>query len=197
MLFAAVCVESENMDDQEFEEDLRRHSLRVEEGKWGWTVGRSIAAVLVVAMLAFWMWAFLWSPRGHPDELEDATFSEFAEERCEAALVELNALPGARTARNLEDRAAQIEATTIVLSVMVADLQANAPDDGEDGELVARWLSDWEIYLADRFAYAEDFRAGIDKAFSVTAVDGDQVTSALDLFATINRMPSCVAPGDV
>ncbi|MGI9624637.1 MAG: hypothetical protein ACR2PK_17530 [Acidimicrobiales bacterium] len=185
------------MDDQQFEEDLRRNSLRVEEGRWGWTVGRSIAAVLVLVMLAFWTWAFLWSPRGHPDELDSTTFPEFAEESCSVALEELSQVPGASTARDLEDRAVQLETTTAILSLMVADLRAEAPKSGDDAELVARWLADWETYLSDRLAYAADFRAGIDKAFSVTAVDGDQVTSALDLFATINRMPSCIAPGDV
>jgi hypothetical protein len=193
------------MDDDEFESELRRHDLRADGdepddgGSWGFSPGRIASLVLVGAMLAFWIWAFSpWAPRGHPDELDDSAFSELAEVRCAASVEDLNAVPGARNAADLADRAQQIEQTSAILSIMVVDLAEYIPaGPSRDADLVERWLRDWDIYIGDRLKYAEKFSQGIDTAFEVTAIDGDQVTSALDLFATINRMPSCVAPGDV
>lgn len=186
------------MGDDEFERELDRNNLRPETGSWGWTPGRVIGILLILAMAAFWLWAFLWSPRGHPDELDDPAFTVAAEDRCAAALDELREVPSAETALDLDDRADQLVVTTGILTEMVADLRADAPSSTiRDGELVDRWLDDWDTYIADRNIYIERLRAGEDTIFEVTARDGDHITSPLDLFATINRMPSCQAPGDV
>lgn len=195
----------EPMDDDEFESELRRHHLRAggdepdDGGSWGLSPGRIASLVLVGCIIAFWIWAFSpLAPRGHPDELDDSAFSELAEVQCAASLLDLNAVPGARNAADLADRAQQIEQTSAILSIMVADLAEQVPaGPSRDADLVERWLRDWDIYIGDRLRYANQFSQGIDTAFEVTAIDGDQVTSALDLFATINRMPSCIAPGDV
>lgn len=196
------------MDDDEFEAELRRHDLRADAseadydpdgGSWGWSPGRIASIVALIAMIGFWVWAFSpLAPRGHPDELDSRTFPEFAEPRCVAALEEIDQVEPAKEASDLLDRAAQIETATDVLVLMVADLEASAPQVGtHDGDLVDRWLSDWRIYLEDRYRYAANFRDGIDQAFQVTAIDGDQVTSPLDLFAEVNGMGSCVSPSDV
>ena len=186
------------MDDDEFERELDRNNLRIETGRWGWTPGRVVGVLLILAMAAFWTWAFLWSPRGHPDELDDPAFTIAAETRCAVALEQLNEVPSADQAANLDDRADQLVISTGILTELVADLRADAPSPAiRDGELVSRWLDDWETYIADRNTYIDRLRAGEDTIFEVTARDGDQITSPLDLFATINRMPSCQAPGDV
>lgn len=188
----------DSVDDDAFETALDDAGLRPDDGRWGWSIGRIVSVALVLAMAVFWIWAFLWSPRGHPDELDDPAFPELAERRCTRALEELATVPSAREATGLDDRAQQIEATTGMLAAMVADLRGSAPAEGtRDGDLVKRWLSDWDVYIGDRYTYADRFRQGVDTAFEVTAIGGDQVTSALDLFATINRMPSCASPGDV
>lgn len=188
----------DEMDDDEFERELDRNDLRPEAGTWGWTPGRVVGIVLVLAMAGFWLWAFLWSPRGHPDELDDPAFTVAAETRCAAALEDLRTVPSADEAVDLDDRADQLVVTTGILSEMVADLRATAPPPAvRDGALVARWLDDWDTYIADRNIYIDRLRAGEDTIFEVTARDGDQITAPLDLFATINRMPSCQAPGDV
>ena len=186
------------MDDDEFERELERNNLRPEAGTWGWTPGRIIGILLILGMAAFWLWAFLWSPRGHPDELDDPAFTVAAETRCATALEELREVPSAGQAADLNDRADQLVITTDILAAMVADLREGAPSPTiRDGELVSRWLDDWDTYIADRNIYIDRLRAGEDRIFEVTARDGDQITSPLDLFATINRMPSCQAPGDV
>ena len=190
--------DTDRMDDDEFERELDRNNLRPDGGSWGWTPGRVIGILLVLGMAGFWLWAFLWSPRGHPDELDDPAFTVAAEARCAVAVEEVRAVPSADQATDLDDRADQLVITTGILDEMVSDLRAQAPSPTiRDGELVDAWLDDWDTYIADRFIYIERLRAGEDTIFEVTARDGDQITAPLDLFATINRMPSCQAPGDV
>lgn len=192
------------MSDDDFDRDLERHNLKspepVDDGRWGWSLGRVVAAALVVAMFLFWIWAFSpLAPRGHPDELDEPTFSIFAESRCAAALQDIadNVAP-AFDAQNLDDRAQQITASTDILAEMVADLARQAPDTAtRDGSLVQLWLTDWDIYLGDRYAYADVFRAGRDEPFSVTAINRDQVTAPIDSFANANGMISCASPTDV
>lgn len=172
----------------------------IDDGRWGWTPGRVISSLLLLGIIAFWVWAFSpWAPSGHPDTLDDERFGELAEARCAEAL-ELHeaTIPLAVEAADGLERADQIDAGTAIFTAMIDDVEALAPPTGtRDGDLVARWLADWRTYLADRDAYAADFRAGIDDAFGVTSRDGDQITAPIDLFADINDMESCASPTDV
>lgn len=191
------------LSDDEFEAALTAAELRDDpslQGTWGWTPGRIVAALLVLAMVLWWVWAFSpLAPRGHPDELDDPAYSVQAELRCAVALETVEQqVPPAFAATDMADRADQIDASTGIFAAMVADLAAAAPDPAtRDGDLVARWIADWEIYLSDRLSYRDDFRAGIDAAFSVSVVRGGQVTDQLDSFANANGMPSCMSPTDV
>lgn len=191
------------MGDDDFESDLQRNQLRPEpedDGKWGWTPGRVFGVAAVLAMFGFWIWAFSpLAPRGHPDELDDPAFATFAEARCAEALDRVaGEVPLASVATSQLERADQIEAATDIFSIMLADLTAGAPEAGTaDGDLIQLWLRDWGIYVEDRYAYAADFRAGIDGAFTVTTAGRGQITDPIDSFAGANRMISCAAPQDV
>lgn len=190
------------LSDAEFERALAEHELRdaPDEGRWGWSPGRVLASLAVLAMVAFWVWAFSpWAPRGHPDELDDPAFSDAAEQQC-AIVVERVAtdVAPANEATSPLERAGQIEQSSDLFAQLLVDLRALAPPPGtRDGDLVERWLDDWEIYVADRYAYADDFRNGISEPFSVTAIRGGQITDPIDSFANANAMPSCASPTDV
>ena len=197
------------MENAEFERDLEAHGLRPDEatepdegeqGRWGWTTGRIVSAVLLLCVIAFWIWAFSpLAPRGHPDELDDPAFAEDAEVRCAAAVDQVaTEVPAASEATSTDDRADQIDASTAIFEEMLVDLTAIAPPAGtRDREIVDQWLADWQTYIGDRYRYADRFREGIDDRFEVTAVDEGQVTDPIDAFALANRMPSCASPQDV
>ena len=186
------------MNDDEFERELQRNDLRVDPGRWGWSPGRVLGLLVVLAMAAFWAWAFIWSPRGHPDRLDDPAYAEASELRCADARSLIDEVPAAADAVDPADRAAQLAQTNAILVAMVADLRATAPAaDTPDGDLVAKWLADWDTYLADRDRYMQRLSEGTDTIFEVTARDGDQITALLDLFADVNGMASCQSPGDV
>lgn len=165
----------------------------------GRQAGVIAGAVLVVLFALFWIGATVWFfGDENPDRLQDREWVANAEARCAQTRDELDRLPQARDAVDMDDRAGQIEASTAVLAVMTADLAASAPE-GDDGDLVELWLGSWEVYLGDRIAHADALRAGEDRQFRVT-VDperGDGVDALLDAFADRNRMPSCGDPLDI
>lgn len=171
-----------------------------DDGRQGWTFWRAFTLVLFCGIVAFWVWAFSpLAPVGHPDRLDDDAFAEAAEPICAAAVAEVTAtVPLAIEASDVFVRAEHIETATDIFAEMHAELVAMAPPAGtHDGDLIRRWLDDWGIFLGDRYAQAERNRNGVDESFVVTAVDGHQVTSAIDIFADINEMESCISPSDV
>lgn len=159
-----------------------------------------MTAVLFAGIVAFWMWAFSpLAPSGHPDKLDDESFALAAEPICAAAVAEVTAtVPLAIEAPDLATRAEHIQIATDIFAEMHAELIEIAPPAStRDGEIVRRWLDDWAVFLGDRYAQAERNRNGIDESFVVTARDGHQITSPIDIFADINQMESCMSPEDV
>jgi hypothetical protein len=169
--------------------------------------GRIAAVIGLLAVITAWAWAFSpLAPDDNPDDLDDPSIAATFEQICLAAMTELRALPQAdEIAGDLPAtekgrlRAAQIEASTAVLEQMLDDIEAAAPTgDGHDAVLMRLWLTDYRIYLADRLAYAADFRAGIDAPFRVTLKDsGDHITEPVDFTAERNRFGACATPLDV
>jgi len=171
-----------------------------DQGRAGWTVGRVVTFVLFLCIVGFWVWAFSpLAPSGHPDRLDAETFAQASEPLCAAALADVTAtVPLATDAPDIFTRADDIRTATDIYLDMVDDLTAIAPAAGtRDGDLVRAWLTDWRTFLDDRYAQADRFANGIDEAFVVTVRGGRQVTSAIDVFADVNDMPSCVAALDV
>lgn len=166
-----------------------------------WTVGRVLATVALVVMAGAWVWGFSpLAPRGHPDRMEDRTFPEAAQTVCGAVREELDMLPRAFEAEDPPERAAFIDEASGFLRTMLDDLDDLAPtvvDGDSDTENVQKWLADWRTYIGDRSTYADVLRTGEDPAFTVTAIDGAQVTERIDGFADANDMENCQVPEDV
>jgi hypothetical protein len=133
------------------------------------------------------------------DQNDDESFGEQAQEICEAAVDEIDALPLAQDAESPEERGATVSQANEILTGMVADLRAIAPTNEHDAPLVEAWFADWDAYLEDRADYAADLSAGDEDAeLLVTARQegGGQITVTLDHFAEINDMAACASPLD-
>ena len=161
--------------------------------------GATAAIVALLVMAGFWIWAFSpLAPSGHPDVLNNVVFAHDAEDICIQTVRAVDRLPGAAEATGPEDRATQLVASTLLFEKMVAELRVEADDVvGSDADLVNAWLVDWETYLDDRRAHADTLAGGSDRPFTVTARDGEGVTSYMTIFAEVNAMASCATPGDV
>ena len=161
-------------------------------------LGTLLALMAVVAMVALWVYLFAFADPGVPDRLDDPAFGESAQEVCAAARQDIDGLPPAQQARTPQERAETVAEANQVLLVMLDDLGALAPDDGEDAELVGRWLDDWDTYVGDRQEYVQALQAGEDAELLVTpqVEGGGQITETIDHFARINDMVDCQVPLD-
>lgn len=168
-------------------------------GRKGWSFGR-IAAISAFMVIAG-MWAWLLSPfadPSHPDELDDEVFTEAADQRCDEFVDAIDRLPKANTVESPAQRAVLVDSGTSLTIELVEDLETLAPSPASaEGEIVAKWLDDWQIYIGDRDAYAVALTGGETGPFRVSARDGEQITEFIDGFAEVNGMIHCLAPLDV
>jgi hypothetical protein len=160
-----------------------------------WIAGLGFAAVT----FALWIYAlFVYDPGLLVDELADREFPRAAEQVCADAMVRLDALPRAETARGPLDRADTIDEANAVLRDMVGGLRPLAPGAPADAaEAVDEWLDDWSTHVEDRQDFADRLREDPDARFTETVKGAKQVSRAIDGFAQVNRMRSCETPGDV
>ncbi len=160
---------------------------------------RAFLAALVVAMGVLWVYAFFLAPSGNPDRLEDRAWAAAAEVRCARALDEVALLPTAASAPDPATRADDLDDATAVVRAMVDDLAALGGGAGDDRDLVAHWLADWEVYVADRLAHAERLRSEGDVKPLLTALPSGagSVLERMNGFARVNDMESCLDPGDM
>ena len=152
------------------------------------------------------MWGYVlylaFGPGRQPpiDRLDDPAFAEAAEERCAAALeqVDRRRSPAPRTPRP-SGRPCWTEADGTYAAMLddLDGLQALAPA-GDQRRRATEWLSDWRTYLGDREAYADALRTdpGARLLVSEKPGEGQQITGWIDEFAKANRMESCVTPTD-
>lgn len=160
--------------------------------------GLGVAAV-VAGSFALWGYAFSGvAAKTAPDTLQDNSFVATAEASCALARQDINRLPNAANAKTAAERAVTLDQATDRVVDLVAELRAQVPQSGTDGDLLGRWLDDWDIYIQNRRDFATALRVTDKARFQVDArSSGEGITKAMDNLATINRMPSCATPGDV
>ncbi len=176
-----------------------------------------LTMVAVVALVGSWVYVlFIYDPGLLIDELPDRTFPDAAEQVCAAAVSEYSELPLANESDSADSRAETLAASNEIFAAMLAELRPLAdeasdmyladPDDRfTDKESagyargVTEWVTDWGTYLEDREQYVENLRNDDDARFLETAKGSDTkgITRAINSFAQVNKMMSCVTPGDV
>jgi hypothetical protein len=134
------------------------------------------------------------------DRLDDPTFARAAEERCVAAVAEVDELPVANASPNAAARADVLDQANATFAAMLDDLDGmvDLAPAGDQRRRTTEWLADWRIYLGDRQDYAESLRTdpGARLLVSEKPGQGQQITGWIDEFAKANRMPSCASPLD-
>jgi hypothetical protein len=183
--------------------ESRNDADDADDGPYGfrWSVGSVAAILVVVAIAAFWVYAFSpWAPDDKADGLQDRSFVETANARCRTTMDQLNALPPARDAENPTARAEVVDESNVLLTSMVADLRtAGADAVGRDRTLLDLWFADWDAYIVARARYADNLRASGDKGavFTVPARNGGQITQTMEGFIKANEIYDCAVPEDV
>jgi len=155
--------------------------------------------LFVVVTFGLWIYAlFIYDPGLMIDELGDRTFPRKAEEICHRARVEIEKLPTAERTPDPAERADVIDTANESLRAMTAELAGIVPQgDGRVTVGIGQWVEDWNVYIADRQSYADELRTDADARFTETPKSNRQISRAIDAFAQVNRMESCMVPGDV
>lgn len=160
---------------------------------------RLVVAVVVLGLASLWGYVLYLAlgpgRQDSPDKLDDPAFAVAAQARCDAALDLVAALLPASQTKDAATRGATLAEANVALAGMLEDLRGLVPA-GEDGEIVGRWLDDWDTYLGDRESYARRLRTDPRARLLVSSKDGDQVTDYIDQFAKDNAMPACSTPAD-
>lgn len=167
-----------------------------------WTPGRVFGLIVALSVVLVWgyvMFIAFTDGRAEPrDRLSDVAYRERAEATCAPFAEAVAELPLASELETPQERADVLDEATAVLRQMVAALESvEPPSVTDEAAAVERWVDDWWTYLDDRDAYSERFREGLDEAFRVTDVGGQQIDTSIDDFAHVNYMESCETPNDV
>ena len=169
-----------------------------------WGPGRLAVVAVVVALVSMWGYVLFlaFGPGRQPpvDRLDDPAFAQAAEERCAAAVDQVDELPVASASHTAEERAEVLDRADAVYRSMLDDLDdmVHLAPAGDQRRRAEEWLADWRVYLGDREAYADALRADPDARLLVSSKPGEarQITGWIDEFAKANRAPSCVSPVD-
>lgn len=171
-----------------------------------WGPSRIGLSVVVVAIVAMWVWIYFFAPRTNPDRLTTREFSVAAEEICAPAQALVNEIPLGSSVSTPQARAEQVVIGTDITIDMVAELRraAETVTDESDLEILTAWFVDWDVYIGDRQAHIAKLSEAApdasprDLAFTLSAIgEGGIYTRRIDGLANVNDMTSCTVPGDI
>ena len=171
------------------------------------TATKAALTLVVLAIVAMWVWIYLFAPRDNPDRLQSRIFAETAEVICSPLQAEIDALPTGRDVSTVAERNQQIAAGTELTETMVASLKDTSDTyvtDSGDSLILNEWFADWDAYLEDRWRHVSKLDAlgeaatGSDLRFILRErAEGGIYTRRIDGLANVNDMPSCHTPLDL
>jgi hypothetical protein len=149
-----------------------------------------------------WVYAFFFASKEAVNKIGDEAWTRRAEARCQLAEQERIALADYRLINDPETgglaaRAELVDNATDTLTRMLDDLRATTPTDAKGQALIPIWLADYDTYIADRRAYADQLRRGDNSPFSESTFEGLPLAERIATFAGDNRMPNCSPPIDL
>jgi hypothetical protein len=167
--------------------------------RMGFTWGRGLAIAAVIAMVIFWIWIFSGAPkRDNPDYLQDRSYAEALEDRCQGLRDELDELPNAADLGSQAERADVLDDANVMVASFIDDIEADAPTTGDAAVTMEGWIADWRTYLADREDYAQRLRTEENAQLLLSESKlGDSVDKTIQVFTQVNMIPACDTPGDV
>jgi hypothetical protein len=168
-------------------------------------VAKVALIVSLILVAAMWVYGFMFAPSKSPELIDDRAWVAAAESACAAQKAKINALPNARSFKDitprseaLRQRADVADQATRYVRELLTQLHATTPAGEHSVSLVTRWLKDWDIYVADRDAHVAQYRAGLDPPFAQTANElGAPGPIRMDQFSRTNLMVSCQVPLDL
>jgi hypothetical protein len=163
---------------------------------------RVILSLVVGLIAVMWVYALFFASREAVNKIGDEGWAVRADARCLVAKNERLALADYRTVTDpltggLAARAALVDQATDTIESMLRDLRASEPSDEKGQAIVPLWLADYDTYIGDRRAYADQLRRGDNSPFSESTFEGLPLGERISTFAGDNRMRNCATPLDL
>ncbi|MCB1001282.1 MAG: hypothetical protein KDB40_18465 [Acidimicrobiales bacterium] len=160
--------------------------------------------VVVLAIVAMWVYAFGFAEKQGVYVLDDEAWTERAEEICDRYEQQRIALADTDegyienpTEEQMLQRADIVDRATDLLEAELAEVFAVLPASARDQEIALEYRGYYETLIGDRRAYTARLRAFELAPYYETVVDGGPVTNMLLDFTTANRMKRCAPPGEL
>ena len=164
---------------------------------------RILLTIVVMAIAAMWVYAFLFAPRESVNRIGDDAWKARSEARCLVAenerfeLQDLSAMDPEDPSA-LRKKADLVEIATESLERAINDIEADVPADEKGRALVPQWIADYRVYLEDRRDFIDALRDSSRRPFfAETEVGGVPVSERINKFARENDMRTCQAPYDL
>jgi hypothetical protein len=164
--------------------------------------GRVFIGTAISLLGIMWVYALFFASKEAINQIGDQAWQKRAESICNETAVARKELADYRLITEmgpdaLSERADIVDKATAMLIDMLNQLAASLPTDAKGAELVPLWIADYRTYIADRNAYSQMLRSGVNNAFVETMIEGLPLSEKIATFAADNYMVSCKPPRDL
>jgi hypothetical protein len=164
--------------------------------------GRVFIGTAISLLGIMWVYALFFASKESINQIGDQAWQQRAESICNETAVARKELADYRLITEmgpdaLSERADIVDRATAMLVDMLNQLAASTPTDAKGAELVPLWIADYRTYIADRNAYSQMLRSGVNDAFAETMIEGLPLSEKIATFAADNYMVSCKPPRDL
>jgi hypothetical protein len=164
--------------------------------------GRVFIGTAISLLGIMWVYALFFASKESINQIGDQAWQQRAESICNETAVARKELADYRLITEmgpdaLSERADIVDKATAMLVDMLNQLAASTPKDAKGAELVPLWIADYRTYIADRNAYSQMLRSGVNNAFAETMIEGLPLSEKIATFAADNYMVSCKPPRDL
>jgi hypothetical protein len=164
--------------------------------------GRVFIGTAISLLGIMWVYALFFASKESINQIGDQAWQQRAESICNETAVARKELADYRLIAEmgpdaLSERADIVDKATAMLVDMLNQLAASTPTDAKGAELVPLWIADYRTYIADRNAYSQMLRSGVNNAFAETMIEGLPLSEKIATFAADNYMVSCKPPRDL
>ena len=165
---------------------------------------RIVLTVVVLLLVAMWVYAFGFASKQGVYVLDDEAWTERAQGICERyeqerlELVDMDAgYIENPTNEQMIERADVVDRATDILVAELDEVFAVMPDSERDQNLANEYRGFYEVLIGDRRAYTARLRNFESRPYLETKIEGGPVTNILLDFTSANDMKRCAPPGEL
>lgn len=165
-------------------------------------LARLILTLVLFGICLMWIYGLFFASKDVVNQIADEKWKQQSDDIClnakqqREALIDLR-LVGESGPNALAERAEIVDKATDTLENMVNAIAVLPVSDPKGSAIIPLWLSDYRIYIADRRAYTELLRQGVNQPFAESQVDQLPLSEKLATFAADNHLVSCKPPIDL